>query len=737
MAATSPSNRFVRVIAVRSTRRAIALVAGAVALCALAAAAHAATPRQVLVVINSASPVSVAVGRAYVAGRHIPNVVHVRCQDSAASQANETMSFTDFTSEIEQPVAAYLAAHPYINYIVVTKGIPIRVNGGPTGEAYSGSANASLDSTLAALGYGSFPGAQMVQFNDPGGVAVGYAWKNNYWNANKPFSHAVYGGYLVTRLDGYSQSDAQALATRALASEAAGAVQGTVLLDADANQGVADPTTQPFPIATPLIAIESPYSTWNGDMARAAGLLQAAGLPVQYDLTTTFAGNESNLGGYFSFGSNDTDFNQAAYNSLFFAPGAVGDTAVSTSARSFFPQTSGQSMIADLVAQGITGVKGYTDEPLLQAISSPAIVLNRYTHGWTLADSFYAGSHFVGWTDIALGDPLTHPYPARANRFTPVDGPYGGVAYPVPGLIEAGEYDTGAQGIGYFVRARNGTADSVRPDGVDLEKTADIGGGTDLSWMAPGQWFHYTVNSPAAGPYSVTLRVASINGVADGFTLSDATGGGSSGPVAVPGTGGPQKWISVTATIGLLQGQQTLKLAEDSAGWKFHNATFAYGAPYTGTPAIIPGTVQAANYDKGGENGGYRFASPIAAGTSYRRDAADLEASQDAGTGYNLGWTARGQWTSYTVQVAATGTYHVALRVSAPGAVAGALHIADAAGNNLSGPVDAPATGDFQSWQTVTTKVKLPPGRQVLFLKQDAAGWNINSLTFAAGNSDQ
>jgi len=66
-------------------------------------------------------------------------------------------------------------------------------------------------------------------------------------------------------------------------------------------------------------------------------------------------------------------------------------------------------MIADLVAQGITGVKGYTDEPLLQAIASPTIVLDRYTSGYTLAESFYAGSHFVGWTDVVIGDPLTHP----------------------------------------------------------------------------------------------------------------------------------------------------------------------------------------------------------------------------------------------------------------------------------------------------------------------------------------
>jgi uncharacterized protein (TIGR03790 family) len=145
-------------------------------------------------------------------------------------------------------------------------------------------------------------------------------------------------------------------------------------------------------------------------MVRAYDDLGKRHIPVELDLDKRFVGDRKDLLGYFSWGSNDDHFSQAAYRSLSFSPGAVGDTAVSTSARSFFPQTQGQSMIADLIAQGITGVKGYTDEPLLQAIASPVILLDRYTSGYTLAESFYAASHFVGWTDVVIGDPLTHPY---------------------------------------------------------------------------------------------------------------------------------------------------------------------------------------------------------------------------------------------------------------------------------------------------------------------------------------
>lgn len=70
-----------------------------------------------------------------------------------------------------------------------------------------------------------------------------------------------------------------------------------------------------------------------------------------------------------------------------------------------------QSLIADLIAQGVTGAKAYTDEPLVQAIASPSILFDRYTRGWTLAESFYAASALVGWEDIVIGDPLARAYP--------------------------------------------------------------------------------------------------------------------------------------------------------------------------------------------------------------------------------------------------------------------------------------------------------------------------------------
>ncbi|MEU6345868.1 carbohydrate-binding protein [Streptomyces sp. NPDC046977] len=156
--------------------------------------------------------------------------------------------------------------------------------------------------------------------------------------------------------------------------------------------------------------------------------------------------------------------------------------------------------------------------------------------------------------------------------------------------------------------------------------------------------------------------------------------------------------------------------------------------PYGGTPAAVPGTVQAENYDTGGQGVAYNVTSVNGTANGYRADGVDLEATSDTGGGHNLGWTAGGQWFRYTVDVAAAGTYTVGLRVAAPSAVTGALHLSNASGADLSGAVGIPATGDWQNWATTTARVTLPVGRQVLTVQQDKGGWNLNSLTFTAAD---
>ncbi|HEX3517336.1 MAG TPA: carbohydrate-binding protein, partial [Trebonia sp.] len=158
-------------------------------------------------------------------------------------------------------------------------------------------------------------------------------------------------------------------------------------------------------------------------------------------------------------------------------------------------------------------------------------------------------------------------------------------------------------------------------------------------------------------------------------------------------------------------------------------------APYGGTPAAIPGTVQAANYDTGGQGVAYNVASVNGTANSYRSDGVDLEACTDTGCGDDIGWTASGQWFKYTVNVATAGTYAVSLRLASPSGVTDGLHVASSSGANLSGNINVPATGGWQTWATVTATVTLPAGQQTLTIDQDNGGWNIHQLTFASSTT--
>jgi uncharacterized protein (TIGR03790 family) len=387
------------------------------------------SPDEVLVVYNSNSPISIALAHDYQAKRKVKNAVSVRCRDSAVATANETLSYAEYKTSIEAPVLAYLASHPGINFIVTTKGVPLRIVGAATGsrdyrkytfitDMWSAPPlRSSVDGHLAALGYGDKPDQQTIGITGSG--ATGFAWLNRYYNADEPFSHAKFGGYLVTRLDGYTEKDAERLVALALEAEQK-FTGGEVLFDAELDFGRGNKNAAPetFRADHPILR-ESQWDTYNAAMESAHDLLDQRGVPNEIVLSRTFVGDRANLLGYFSWGSNDSHFTDKAYQSLRFAPGSIGDTAVSTSARTFLPTTGGQSLIADLVAHGLTCVKGDTDEPLLQSNAAPSILLERYTSGFTMAESFYMASPFVGWQDVYIGDPLCCPFP---------DG-YGGKAF--------------------------------------------------------------------------------------------------------------------------------------------------------------------------------------------------------------------------------------------------------------------------------------------------------------------
>ena len=91
--------------------------------------------------------------------------------------------------------------------------------------------------------------------------------------------------------------------------------------------------------------------------------------------------------------------------------GSIAETAVSTGGRSFNWGTEyGQSLVADLLEDGVSGVKGYVYEPYLTTISYPHLLASYYGAGYNLGEAYWASNPSVSWMGVVVGDPKMAPY---------------------------------------------------------------------------------------------------------------------------------------------------------------------------------------------------------------------------------------------------------------------------------------------------------------------------------------
>lgn len=343
--------------------------------------------RRMLLVVNGDSPISRQIGEYYALKRKVPrsHVVIV------SATAGEQIAADEYRHAIENPVrAAIKKAVTRIDYIVTTKGVPIRL---------TDSNGYSLDAFLACMDKDLTPIPQTI---DP--KAQEEAMKaiqravNPYFNSRERFSSSRYQMYLVTRLDGYEWKDIKALIDHALSAKPG---YGPFFFDAAANR------------------TGGGYVELQKTLFNANSMLKAKGFQSSIDEGEKFVAPDTPLLGYASWGSNDGKFDLGTYKKLRFKPGAIVETFVSTSGRTFNRTSGGQSLIADLIENGVTGVKGYVSEPYTIALARADILFDRYTRGWNLAESFYAASPLIKWKDVVIGDPFCAPFADWAPQTGP------------------------------------------------------------------------------------------------------------------------------------------------------------------------------------------------------------------------------------------------------------------------------------------------------------------------------
>jgi uncharacterized protein (TIGR03790 family) len=371
-----------------------------------ATSATAQTAENVAVVINDTSADSKAVGEYYIKARGIPadNVIHIQ------APVDETVLPQVYTATIQQPIVTALRKgnlQDRVLYIVLTKGVPLRIagTGGQDGTI------ASVDSELAVL-YGRMAGRNVLT---RGRVDNPYFLGARPLAEAKLFSHREQDIYLVSRIDAFTVEEAKALVDRA----ARPTREGRIVLD------------QRDALVNRL------GDDWLG---LAAQNLTTAGQGERVTLETTPkpAREVTPVLGYFSWGSTDPQ-NRVRTVKMDFAPGAIAASFVSTDARTMKepPPTwqptntddratwfggSPQSLVGDLIREGVTGAAGQVSEPYLQSAVRPDILFPAYVAGFNLVESFYLSIPHLSWQTVVIGDPLCAPFARRPLSRADIEG---------------------------------------------------------------------------------------------------------------------------------------------------------------------------------------------------------------------------------------------------------------------------------------------------------------------------
>ncbi|WP_162944775.1 carbohydrate-binding protein [Flavisolibacter nicotianae] len=333
---------------------------------------------------------------------------------------------------------------------------------------------------------------------------------------------------------------------------------------------------------------------------------------------------------------------------------------------------------------------------------------------------------------------------------------------PIPGRVEAESYSA--------------------MQWVLLESCSE--GGQDASGFGTGSWMDYKVNVAAAGTYTLNFRVAGWGGA---MQLQNANGN-TLASISVPSTGGWQVWKTISVSVNLPAGQQTLRLAVITGGFNFNwfegvSSVAVQQAQTISFPAIPnklttdPAFTLSATATSGLAVS-YRVVSgpaTVSGSTVTLNGVAGtvtIEASQSGNTSYTAATPVSQSFTVTAPVVSASGYQPIPGKVEAEsysamqwvllescseggldaggfgtgswmdykvnvasagtytlnfrvGGWGGSMQIRNAGGTVLN-TVSVPSSGGWQTWKTVSATVNLAAGQQVLRLYVVDGGFTLN-----------
>jgi endonuclease/exonuclease/phosphatase family metal-dependent hydrolase len=378
-----------------------------------------------------------------------------------------------------------------------------------------------------------------------------------------------------------------------------------------------------------------------------------------------------------------------------------------------------------------------------QALATPEIVIHAsdvvQMHGnWTrVADSSAAGGRRMSSIDYGWSS-VNQPLAAPADYFDVTFVADANTPFHVWFRLEAQDNSKWNDSIwAQFSDAVDGRSQAIYRIGtssgllVNLAQCAGCGL-SGWGWQDGAYWLAQTTTLRFASSGMHTLRVQTRE---DGVQLDQIVLSSSADLTSPPGAQTNDTTIVPAGTSGggapVPSGSGGTPAAS-KAGLSASGAGDSSLTPYLGYPISLPGTVQAANFDDGGEGVAYHDSTPGNLGGAYRSTDVDIQPSSTGG--YNVGWTTAGEWLNYSVAVAADGDYTLQLQVATPYS-GQSVHIGFAGPINMWTSVPIPSTGDWQTWTTVNVPATLGAGFQIMTVLFDTGWVNLEQISVAPAES--
>lgn len=155
--------------------------------------------------------------------------------------------------------------------------------------------------------------------------------------------------------------------------------------------------------------------------------------------------------------------------------------------------------------------------------------------------------------------------------------------------------------------------------------------------------------------------------------------------------------------------------------------------PYSGSPALIPGSIFAGEYDMF-EGGFANNISYLDLGVGNQGDfrlSEWVDASNHPSEGPVVGWLNAGEWLEFTVDVQQAGNYTLTIRFASGNTAGGGPMRIESDGDLVLGNINFNYTGNWNTWATKTiNNVPLKSGEQILRLHIESGEFNIGELNF-------